>query len=62
VIPHTEEERAYIIEGLRVNKPSVIEPEAYPEIVHQQRKTGHDSDDTPWPAEFVPEKKYEKGS
>ena len=36
-----------------VDKPPVIEPQTSPKVVHEHRKTCHDSKYTPWATELI---------
>jgi hypothetical protein len=50
--PHLVNERFNPIDGSRDDEPAVIEPETYPEIVHEHRESDHHGSDAPWSAEF----------
>lgn len=55
MVPHTPEERLDIIDGGGVDKGAVVEDQADPEVVHQNREAGHDSEDPPWSTELISE-------
>lgn len=54
VTPHPRKERLDVLGRVRINKLAIVEPEANPEIIHEDREASHDGDDTPWPTELVP--------
>ena len=54
VSPHLLDERFDSVDGSRDDEPAVIEPETYPQIVHEHRESNHHSSDTPWAAELPP--------
>ena len=43
-----------------MDKRTVIEDEAYPEVVHENGETGHDGHNTPWSTEFIPSERSER--
>ncbi len=54
MLPHAPEERLDVIDGGGVYKGAVVEDQADPEVVHQDREAGHDGEDTPWTTELIP--------
>ena len=54
--PHVVEERYNSIDRSRDGEAAVIEPETYPEIVHENRESDHHGSDAPWSAELPPGK------
>ena len=56
VCPHVVNERSDSGDGSRDDEPAVIEPETYPQIVHEHREPDHHGSDAPWSAEFPPGK------
>jgi hypothetical protein len=56
VSPHVANERFDSVDGSRDDEPAVIEPETYPQIVHEHRESDHHGSDAPWSAEFPPGK------
>ena len=53
MVPHTPEERLDIIDGGGVDKGAVVEDQADPEVVHQDRKSCHNCNYTPRAAKFI---------
>jgi len=53
VLGHSQEERLYIIQRLGMNELSIIEPEADPEIIHEQREKSHHEGDANGAAKFI---------
>lgn len=51
--PHALKERNNVIHRSRRNKFPVIEPETYPEVIHENGKTNHHRCDTPWATKLV---------
>jgi hypothetical protein len=56
VSPHVANERFNSVDGSRDDEPAVIEPETYPQIVHEHREPDHHGSDAPWSAELPPGK------
>ena len=54
VSPHFLDERFDSVDGSRDDEPAVIEPETYPQVVHEHRESDHHGSDTPWAAELPP--------
>lgn len=54
VRPHTVQERLKVGNGVWMNELAVIEPKAYPQIVHEDRKTRHNSHYSPGATKFIP--------
>ena len=52
--PHVVNERFNSVDGSRDDKPAVVEPETYPQIVHEHRKSEHHGSDAPWSAKLPP--------
>ena len=52
--PHVVNERFDPGDGSRDDEPAVIEPETYPQVVHEHRESDHHGGDAPWPAELPP--------
>jgi hypothetical protein len=59
VDPHVVNERSNAIDGSRDDEPAVIEPEAYPQIVHEHGEANHHGSDAPWSAKLPAIKQFE---
>lgn len=56
VSPHIVNEWFNSVDGSRDDEPAIIEPETYPQIVHEHRESDHHGSDAPWSAELPPGK------
>lgn len=54
MIPHTPEEGDDIGGGVGEDQLTIVEDKAYPEVVHEDGESGHDSDNAPWSTELIP--------
>ena len=55
--PHFVHERLNSLDGSRDDEPAVIEPETYPQIVHEHRESDHHGRHAPWSAKLPPRQK-----
>ncbi len=46
MVPHSEQERPDVLKRRGMNKLSVVEPQADPEIIHEQGEPSHNGRDT----------------
>jgi hypothetical protein len=53
VLPYFEEQRSYFANRVGIDKDTIIEPKAGPQVIHQDRKAGHNSCDSQWTAELI---------
>jgi len=51
--PHAPEERLDVVDGSGVDELAIIEPQANPEVVHEDGESSHNSTDAPWTTKFV---------
>ena len=56
MFPHAEEEGLDIVNGLWVHQLPVIEHQADPEVVHENREPRHDRQYPPWTSKLVPKR------
>lgn len=54
--PHIGNKRFNSVDGSRDDEPAIVEPETYPQIVHEHRESDHHGSDAPWSAELPPDK------
>jgi len=59
VRPHLVDERFNSRNGSREDELAVIEPETYPQVVHEHRKSDHHGGDSPWSTKLPPHERLE---
>lgn len=57
VCPHTAQKRFNLGNGIRMDELAIIEPKAYPQVVHEDRETGHNGNYPPRTTEFISNKR-----
>jgi hypothetical protein len=57
--PHLVDEWLNSGNGSRVDELAVIEPETYPQVVHEHRKADHHGGDSPWSAKLPPDEHFD---
>ena len=54
VLPHSPKEGYNVIHRRGPDELAIVEPEAYPKIIHEGREADHHGRDSPWASEFIP--------
>lgn len=57
VLSHSQEERVDIIHRLGMDELSIVEPQADPEVIHEQREKSHHEGDANGATKFIAERR-----